>query len=582
MAKIKVCNGISCLSAHADNLVQKLKVLAPNHEIEYTGCHGFCSQGPTVIVDDTMYIKVTEKDIPKIVNQHLDQLEVVEELLYVSASGTIEQYADIPFYQQQTRLILANCGHINPDSIEQYIAIGGYEGLKKVLQQSPQATIDEIKTSGLRGRGGAGFPTGVKWQFARNSPGQDKYVIINADEGDPGAFMDRAILEGDPHSVVEGIIIGGYAIGAEHGIIYIRAEYAPTIVRFNKAIADAKTAGFLGKNILNSGFSFEIQLYKGAGAFVCGEETALIKSIEGLRGSPIPKPPFPASSGLWNAPTNINNVKTWSAVSWIMRNGAKQFRTVGTEDSPGTAIFSLTGKVKHSGLVEVPMGTSLRSIIYDIGGGIQNDNPIKAVQTGGPSGGCIPADLLDTPVDYKSMAEVGSIMGSGGMVVIDHDTCIVDFAKFFLAFTTKESCGKCTPCREGTTRIYELLDRISKGEAELSDLDELKELSQVVKDTSLCGLGQTAPNPVLSTLRYFEDEYIEHIVDKKCRAGVCANLIDLEIDLESCRMCGICQDNCPVDAIDGTKGNPYLINNNICIGCKTCISVCPADVINII
>ncbi len=588
MKQIRVCGGTGCLSAHSDKVRDKFVELLPDTEITFdvklTGCRGFCSQGPVVMVDDTFYTNVSVDSVEKIVEKHIKNDEIVEELLYSMphSDSKVSNFIDIPFYSKQKRLILANCGIIDPDKIDDYIDIGGYTGLKNALSMKPEEIIDQIKSSGLRGRGGAGFPTGLKWEFARKAKGNPKYVIINADEGDPGAFMDGSILEGDPHSVIEGITIGAYAIGASRGIIYVRAEYPLSIKRFGKAVNDARERGFLGDNILDSGFSFDIDIYEGAGAFVCGEETALIKSVEGNRGVPVLKPPFPATSGLWGKPTNINNVKTWSAVAWIMRNGWEEFRKIGTEKSAGTAIFSLTGKINNSGVIEVPMGTTLREIIFDIGGGIQGGNEFKAVQTGGPSGGCIPASLLDTPVDYENMAAIGSIMGSGGMVVIDTHTCIVDFAKFFLSFTQKESCGKCTPCREGTLRLKQLLEKITEGKATMNDLEELEKLAHIVKETSLCGLGQTAPNPVLSTLRYFREEYIEHIVDKKCRAGVCDALIDLEIDPDGCKTCGICQDNCPTDAISGVKGEWYSIDNNTCIGCKTCITVCPTNTIKIL
>lgn len=581
---VRVCMGTGCISSKADQVLEKFEVLTKEHDVELSGCHGFCSQGPIVVVDDIFYAKVEENLVGTIVDKHLTEDITVDSLFYKSpiTEIPIAKYQDIPFYNKQTRIVLANCGNINPEKIDDYINIGGYRGLNLALKLPPESVIDDITKSGLRGRGGAGFPTGLKWKFARLAYGTPKYVIINADEGDPGAFMDRSILEADPHSVIEGLIIGAYAIGASHGIIYVRAEYPLAVIRFNIALEQARERGYLGKNIMGTNYSFDIQVYEGAGAFVCGEETALIKSIEGERGNPVSKPPFPATSGLWGKPTNINNVKTWSAVSWIMRNGWQQFKSIGTESSSGTAIFSLTGKVNNSGLIEVPMGTTLREIIYDIGGGVPNGKHVKAVQTGGPSGGCIPASLIDTPVDYETMAKVGSIMGSGGMVVIDEDTCIVDFAKFFLRFTQDESCGKCTPCREGTLRALQILERITHGEGKIEDLDELEVLSEVIKDTSLCGLGMTAPNPVLSTLQYFKAEYLEHIIDRRCVGGVCPGLFKLKVDQDACRDCGICQKNCAFDAIRGNKEDGFVIIDEYCTGCKNCLSVCPADSINIV
>ncbi|MCE7735750.1 MAG: NADH-quinone oxidoreductase subunit NuoF [Candidatus Heimdallarchaeota archaeon] len=581
---IRICMGTGCISSKADEVKDKFDELAEDHDVEISGCHGFCSQGPIVVVDDVFYSKVQNNLVGTIIDSHLTQDIPVNSLFYKSplTNLAIAKYRDIPFYSKQTRIVLANCGNINPEKIDEYINIGGYTGLKIALKSTPEEVIEDITKSGLRGRGGAGFPTGMKWNFARRAYGTPKYVIINADEGDPGAFMDRSILEADPHSVIEGLIIGAYAIGAPYGIIYVRAEYPLAVIRFNLAIEQARDRGYLGENILGSNFSFNIEVYEGAGAFVCGEETALIKSIEGGRGNPVVRPPFPATSGLWGKPTNINNVKTWSAVAWIMRNGWEKFSDIGTESSSGTAIFSLTGKVNNSGLIEVPMGTTLREIIYEIGGGIEDGKILKAIQTGGPSGGCIPASLIDTPVDYETMAKVGSIMGSGGMVVIDEDTCIVDFAKFFLRFTQEESCGKCTPCREGTLRALQILERITHGDGKVEDLDELETLSEVIRDTSLCGLGMTAPNPVLSTMKYFRDEYLEHILEHRCVSGVCPGLFKLKIDQDACRDCGICQKNCSFDAIRGNKEDGFVIIDEYCTQCKNCIAVCPADSINIV
>lgn len=582
---IRICMGTGCISSKADEVKYKFDELAEDHNVEISGCHGFCSQGPIVVVDDIFYSKVQDNLVGTIIDSHLTQDIPVNSLFYKSplTNLAISKYRDIPFYNKQTRIVLANCGNINPEKIDEYINIGGYTGLEIALKNTPEEVIEDIIKSGLRGRGGAGFPTGMKWNFARRAFGTPKYVIINADEGDPGAFMDRSILEADPHSVIEGLIIGAYAIGAPHGIIYVRAEYPLAVIRFNIAIEQSKQRGYLGDNILGSEFSFNIEVYEGAGAFVCGEETALIKSIEGQRGNPVVRPPFPATSGLWGKPTNINNVKTWSAVAWIMRNGWEKFNDIGTKSSSGTAIFSLTGKVNNSGLIEVPMGTTLREIIYEIGGGISNGKQLKAVQTGGPSGGCIPASLIDTPVDYETMAKVGSIMGSGGMVIIDEDTCIVDFAKFFLRFTQAESCGKCTPCREGTLRALQILERITHGDGKIEDLGELETLSEVIKDTSLCGLGMTAPNPVLSTMKYFRDEYLEHILEHRCVSGVCPGLFKLKIDQDACNDCGRCQKNCAFDAIRGSKEEGgFVIIDEYCTGCKNCLSVCPKESIDIV
>ncbi|MHA1408212.1 MAG: NADH-quinone oxidoreductase subunit NuoF, partial [Candidatus Heimdallarchaeaceae archaeon] len=538
--KVFVCQGTGCMSSNSAEIREKLENevkkagLDSEVEVSFTGCHGFCAQGPLVYIqpEDTLYCKVKVDDVEKIVQSHLRDNVPISDLFYKDpeTGERVEKYTDITFYSKQKRIILGNCGHINPEIIEEYINVGGYSGLKKALSLKPEEVIETIKESGLRGRGGAGFPTGLKWEFCRKAPGEEKYVICNADEGDPGAFMDRSILEADPHSVLEGMVIGAYAIGASRGFIYVRAEYPLAIKRFKKAVEDAREHNFLGENICGSGFSFDISIQEGAGAFVCGEETALIASIEGKRGTPRPRPPFPATSGLWGKPTNINNVKSWAAAAWIFKNSVEAFRSIGVESSTGTAIFSLTGRVKNSGLIEVPMGTTLREIIFGIGEGIPDNKKFKAVQTGGPSGGCLPESMLDIPVDFDSLQAAGSIMGSGGMIVADEDTCMVDLARYFLSFTQKESCGKCTPCREGTLRALEILERITRGEGKISDLDELEDLCNVIKDTSLCALGQTAPNPVLSTLKHFRDEYVEHIEEKKCRAKVCSNLFHFKID----------------------------------------------------
>ena len=587
--RILICQGTGCMSSKSDEIRKKFEILVKENGLEekvdvsFTGCHGFCAQGPLVFMkpEGTLYCKVKLENVQTIVESHLINNEPVEELFYEDpkTGKKIENYIDVEFYEKQKRTLLANCGHINPENIDEYINLGGYSGLRKALKLKPIEVIEAIKESGLRGRGGAGFPTGLKWEFCHKAPGDEKYVICNGDEGDPGAFMDRSILEADPHSVLEGMIIGGYAIGASKGVIYIRAEYPLAVRRFRKAVKDAQEYGFLGEKILDSDFSFSLKIQEGAGAFVCGEETALIASIEGRRGMPRPRPPFPATSGLWGKPTNINNVKSWAAAAWIFKNSVEAFRKIGVDNSPGTAIFSLTGKVKNSGLIEVPMGTTLREIIFGIGGGTLEDRKFKAVQTGGPSGGCLPESKLDLPVDFDSLQAAGSIMGSGGMVVADEDTCMVDLSKYFLAFTQKESCGKCTPCREGTLRALEILERITKGEAEIADLDELEKLSRIIKDTSLCGLGQTAPNPVLSTLEYFRKEYEEHIKDKVCRARVCPNLMHYQIDSEICIKCGVCAKVCPVNAILGNKETGYHIETRLCTRCAMCYTRCPKDAI---
>ena len=587
--QILICEGTGCMSSKSDEIRKKFELLIKEKGLEdkinvsFTGCHGFCAQGPLVFMkpEGTLYCKVKIENVETIVESHLIDNKPVEELFYEDpkTGKRIENYIDVEFYEKQKRTLLANCGHINPENIDEYINLGGYSGLRKALTLKPIEVIEAIKESGLRGRGGAGFPTGLKWEFCYKAPGDEKYIICNGDEGDPGAFMDRSILEADPHSVLEGMIIGGYAIGASKGVVYIRAEYPLAVQRFRKAVKDAQEHGFLGEKILDSDFSFSLKIQEGAGAFVCGEETALIASIEGRRGMPRPRPPFPATSGLWGKPTNINNVKSWAAAAWIFKNGVEAFRKIGVDNSPGTAIFSLTGKVKNSGLIEVPMGTTLREIIFGIGGGILDDKKFKAVQTGGPSGGCLPESKLDLPVDFDSLQAAGSIMGSGGMVVADEDTCMVDLSKYFLAFTQKESCGKCTPCREGTLRALEILDRITKGEAEIADLDELEKLSRIIKDTSLCGLGQTAPNPVLSTLEYFRDEYEEHIKDKVCRARVCVDLMHYQIDQEICIKCGVCANVCPVSAIPGNKETGFHIETRLCTRCAMCYTRCPKNAI---
>ncbi len=584
-----VCRGTGCQSARAvelqERLEQAIQSTGLSHiTVKFTGCHGFCEKGPIVIVepDGVFYNRVSVEDADVIVNEHLVNGQIVERLLYRDpvTGESIRHYQDITFYNRQSRQVLHNCGHINPEDIQDYTATGGYEALRKVLtEMTPEDVIDEIRRSGLRGRGGAGFPTGQKWDLCRKAPGNVKYVIGNADEGDPGAFMNRSLLEGDPHSVIEGMTICAYAIGASYGYLYCRAEYPLAIRRLRIALKQAKEKGFLGENILGSGFSFDIILKEGAGAFVCGEETALMASIEGKRGMPRPRPPFPAQKGLWGQPTNINNVETLGNVPLIIRHGADWYAGFGTAKSKGTKTFALTGKVANSGLVEVPLGTPLREIIFGIGGGIPNNKKFKAVQTGGPSGGCIPSSMLDIPVDYESLAEAGSIMGSGGLVVMDEDNCMVDVARFFLSFTQDESCGKCIPCRLGTKRMLEILERITRGEGQEGDIDLLLELCETVKAGSLCGLGQTAPNPVLSTIRYFRDEYEAHIKEHRCPAKVCKALITYRISEEKCTGCTLCARNCPVSAISGERKKTHVIDPAVCTRCDTCRQVCKFDAV---
>jgi len=545
-----------------------------------TGCHGMCEMGPVVVVypEGAFYCRVTPEDVPEIVEEHLYKGRIVQRLLYTVPEDMekVPYYKDIPYYSKQHRIVLSNCGYIDPEKIEEYIARDGYMALgKALLEMTPEEVLEEVKKSGLRGRGGAGFPTGLKWEFAKKASGDKKYVICNADEGDPGAFMDRSTLEGDPHSVIEGMTIGAYVIGADEGYIYCRAEYPLAIKRLKIAIAQAEEMGLLGDHIMGTNFSFHLHLKEGAGAFVCGEETALMASIEGRRGMPRPRPPFPAQHGLWGKPTNINNVETWANVPRIILNGADWFASMGTEKSKGTKIFALTGKITNTGLIEVPMGITIREIIYELGGGILNGKEFKAVQIGGPSGGCLTKEHLDLPIDYESLTAAGAIMGSGGLVVMDEDTCMVDVAKFFLEFTQRESCGKCVPCREGTKQMLLMLQKICNGEGTMDDLSKLEELAHMVKETSLCGLGQTAPNPVITTIRYFRDEYVAHIKDKRCPAKICPALIKYVVDPEKCRKCGLCARNCPVKCISGDRQTPYLINQEKCIKCGTCMQVCP-------
>ncbi|AVX21361.1 MAG: NADH-quinone oxidoreductase subunit NuoF [Bacillota bacterium] len=582
--RILICGGTGCMSSGSVKVMDALKAeLAARQlgqiEVVMTGCHGFCEQGPLVIMEPqgVFYRRVQVEDISELVQSHIIEGNILERLLYQDPGNQQRAitYRDVPFYAKQQREVLHNCGHIDPENIQEYIAAGGYQALEKVLREyTPQQVIEDVKKSGLRGRGGGGFPTGLKWEFTSKAPGEKKYVVCNADEGDPGAFMDRSVLEGDPHAVLEGMLICGYAIGADEGYIYVRAEYPLAIKRLKVAIAQAEAAGYLGDNILGSNFSFRIKIKAGAGAFVCGEETALLNSIEGERGMPRPRPPFPAVKGLWGKPTNINNVETFANVPLIFRKGADWYAAIGTEKSKGTKVFAMTGKVNNTGLVEVPMGITMRQIIFDIGGGIRDGKKFKAVQIGGPSGGCLPESLLDLPIDYDSLIAAGAMMGSGGLVIMDETTCMVDLARFFLNFTQKESCGKCTPCREGTKRMLEILQRICAGEGREGDIETLERLARVIKSTSLCGLGQTAPNPVLSTLRYFRDEYEAHIREKRCPAGVCSNLLTYYIDAEKCIGCGLCKKNCPVGAISGNTKEAHVIDPAKCIKCGVCMSKC--------
>jgi len=592
MGKYKITVGMgSCgIAAGAKPVYDKLNklILEKNHPeitLEETGCVGMCYKEPLVEVIDTetgqktLYGGVTPEKVEKIFTEHIENNSVIRDWVVKSSK---KDGSEENLFDKQYRIVLSRTGIINPESIQDYLNSNGYEALKKVMNSMSQTdVIEEIKKSGLRGRGGAGFPTGLKWEFANKAKGDKKYMVCNADEGDPGAFMDRSVLEGDPHSVIEGMVIGAYAIGANEGFIYCRAEYPLAIKRLNIAIEQAEKEGYLGNNILGTDFSFHLSIKQGAGAFVCGEETALIASIEGKRGMPRIRPPFPAQSGIWGKPTNINNVETLANIAWIIRNGADKFASLGTEKSKGTKVFSLSGKVKRTGLIEVPMGITLREIIFDIAGGIKDDKKFKAVQVGGPSGGCIPESLLDTPVDYDSLSATGAIMGSGGMVVMDEDTCMVSVAKYFLNFTQNESCGKCTFCRVGTKRMYETLDRITEGKGVPEDLDKLEELAYMTKESSLCGLGQTAPNPVLTTLKYFRDEYKAHIIDKKCPAKECKALIKYEIDPDKCKSCSICARNCPVNAISGEKGIPYVIDQSACIKCGNCLRVCPFGAVEV-
>ncbi|SFA83621.1 NADH-quinone oxidoreductase subunit NuoF [Clostridium frigidicarnis] len=586
---ILICGGTGCKASNSFNVIDALqkevkdKGLEDKVKVIKTGCFGFCAQGPIVQIlpDKTFYIKVSEDDVKEIVESHIVNNKIVDRLLYTNAETRekIETKDEIPFYKKQVRIALRNCGVIDPENIEEVVGADGYKALGKVLtEMSPEEVTKEMTESGLRGRGGGGFPTGRKWEATRKSKDDVKYVICNADEGDPGAFMDRAILEGDPHGVLEAMAICGYAVGANKGYIYIRAEYPLAISRLKIAISQAEEAGLLGKNILGTGFDFDIELKYGAGAFVCGEATALIHSIEGMRGEPTMKPPRTSEKGLWKKPTCVNNVETFANIAPIINNGASWYKTIGTAKSTGTKVFALAGKINNVGLVEVPMGISLRDIIYEIGGGIKDDKELKTVQTGGPSGGCIPASMVDIPIEYDTLTEIGSMMGSGGMIVMDEDNCMVDIAKFYLEFTVDESCGKCTPCRVGNKRVLEILNKITQGRGTEEDLRKLKELCEVIKDTSLCGLGESAPNPVLSTMNFFMDEYEAHVKEKKCPSKVCKKLLSYEIT-DKCIGCTKCMRNCPVDCIKGKIKEKHVIDKDKCIKCGACHGACPVKAI---
>ncbi|MEO1815065.1 MAG: NADH-quinone oxidoreductase subunit NuoF [Acetobacterium sp.] len=587
-SQILICGGTGCTSSGSMILVKELKKELVKHdildevEVVATGCFGLCELGPVVIIypEGTFYSRVEASDIPEMVEEHLVKGRPLDRLIYTEKGDGHHPLSinELGFFKKQKRIALANCGVINPENIDEYIGFDGYMALEKVLlTMTPVDVINEVKASGLRGRGGGGFPTGLKWQFAHDAVSEDgiKYVACNADEGDPGAFMDRSVLEGDPHALIEAMAIAGFAVGASKGYVYVRAEYPIAVHRLQIAIDQAKEYGLLGENIFDTDFSFDLEIRLGAGAFVCGEETALMNSIEGKRGEPRPRPPFPANKGLFGKPTVLNNVETYANIPAIILKGAEWFASVGTEKSKGTKVFALGGKINNTGLLEIPMGTTLREIVFEIGGGIPNGKAFKAAQTGGPSGGCIPASLLDTKIDYDNLIAIGSMMGSGGLIVMDEDNCMVDVARFFLDFTQDESCGKCPPCRIGTKRMLEILERICDGKGIEGDIERLEELAVGIKASALCGLGQTAPNPVLSTIRYFRDEYEAHINDKKCPAGVCKHLLDFTINPDTCKGCGICAKKCPADAITGEKKKPYTIDTAKCIKCGACIEACP-------
>ena len=587
---ILICHGTGCTSSKSPEILRRFNELIKEKNIENvrvikTGCFGLCAKGPIVIIrpEDVFYSMVKPEDCDEIIEKHIQNGEIVERLLCPDIDGTkVKKLDDLSFYKKQKRIALKNCGVINPEDIDEYLAFDGYKALEKALKEmSPEDVIKTVLDSGLRGRGGAGFPTGKKWELTRANEGDIKYVVCNADEGDPGAFMDRSILEGDPHSILEAMSIAAYAIGAQRGFIYVRAEYPIAVQRLEIAINQAREYGILGNNIFGTDFSFDIEIRLGAGAFVCGEETALLESIEGKRGQPRVKPPFPAQSGLWGKPTLINNVETYANVAQIILKGAEWYSSIGTETSKGTKVFALGGNVNNVGLVEVPMGTTLREIIFDIGGGIPNNREFKAAQTGGPSGGCIPAEHLDTPIDYESLKQIGSMMGSGGLIVMDESKCMVALAKFYLEFTCDESCGKCTPCRIGTKRMLEILTKICDGKGTPEDITKLEKLGKNIIKGSVCGLGQTAPNPVLSTMRYFKEEYEQHVNEKVCRAKECKAMSKIQINPEVCKGCGLCQKNCPVSAIEGEgPGTKRVINQDKCIKCGTCIASCPFKAIS--
>ena len=586
---VLVCGGTGCTSSHSKNIIEKFEELIKkegldNVRVIRTGCFGLCAKGPIIVVrpEDTFYAAAHVDDVEEIVEKHLKNGEIVERLLCKDIDGSMVKSLDeLNFYKKQHRIVLKNCGLIDPENIDEYLAFDGYKALEKVLtSMSPDDVIKEVSDSGLRGRGGAGFPTGRKWQFAKNSTDEQKYVACNADEGDPGAFMDRSVLEGDPHAIIEAMAIAAYAIGANKGYVYVRAEYPIAVHRLQVAIDQARDYGLLGDNIMEKGFKFDLEIRLGAGAFVCGEETAIMESVEGRRGEPRPRPPFPAVKGLFGKPTLLNNVETYANITQIILNGASWYASIGTEKSKGTKVFALGGNINNVGLVEVPMGITLREIVYDIGGGIPNGRKFKAAQTGGPSGGCIPEQYLDTPIDYESLSAIGSMMGSGGLIIMDDTTCMVNLARFFLDFTVDESCGKCPPCRIGTKRMLEILERLVAGKGKDGDIEKLEKLALNIKRSSLCGLGQTAPNPVLSTLKYFRNEYEAHIYEKRCPAGECKAMTKVMIDKTKCKGCSLCSKNCPVGAITGELKSPFEINQDKCIKCGVCIAKCPFKAIS--